>query len=75
MIGAAIVELAVGTLHIVLLAGKDFRQWELPMLNTFKEIAWHFGKASITLQGRKGWERQLNKFGFKRDGDRLRLIL
>ncbi len=75
MIGAALVELAVGTLHIVLLAGDRFKDWELPMLNTFKEIAMHFNKASITLQGRKGWLRQLAKFGFKQDGDRLRLIL
>ena len=75
MIGAAIVEMAVGVLHIVLLSGEHYKRWEQQMLNTFKEIAFHFGKSSITLQGRKGWQRQLRKFGFKPDGDRLRLKL
>ena len=60
-------------LHICQMTGK---MEDVPeILETVETIGKELGKEYISLQGRKGWLRVLDKFGFKRHDNEMRLAI
>lgn len=56
---------AVRMLNVDMLGGEDFIRWEAIMHEALAAFAKSNQCAGMELVGRKGWERQLNKFGWK----------
>lgn len=51
--------------HILACGGEQIDSWLADILKTIKTIAKEQGCKRVSLTGRKGWERKLNKDGFK----------
>lgn len=61
------------TLYVAQMSGK---MADIPyILETVKEVAHNNGMTQIIIDGRKGWQRVLKKYGFMPEGKRLRLSL
>ena len=55
-------------LNMFLAGGKKLKEWEEEVVDTVYNIAKEQGADSIYLQGRDGWVRTLNKYGYKKIG-------
>lgn len=55
-------------LNIFLCAGKNFDEWAEESITIVNQLAVEQGLDSISIQGRQGWERKLNPFGFEKIG-------
>jgi len=52
-------------LHVVTTAGENSNAWLPALIDKFREIAVTEGCARVTMSGRPGWTKKVNKFGFK----------
>ena len=60
-------------LHITATAGGEADEWMPVLFDAVKEICAAESCDAITLQGRPGWARKLNRFGFKTELVSMRL--
>ncbi len=52
-------------LHVVTTAGDNSNAWLPALIAKFEAIATTEGCAKVTMSGRPGWTKKVNKFGFK----------
>lgn len=63
-IGAAVIRILDGNLHVVAVGGKMERGWLEHFVDWLVSMAHFFGHPAVTLGGRKGWQRRLKPLGF-----------
>ena len=63
--GAAILQRDANWLHMVSLGGKGFLKQIPDLMPVWRDIATATGCEGLSLKGRKGWARVLEKYGFK----------
>lgn len=65
-IGAAVIRILDGNLHVAALGGKNLPQGWLPeFVEWLRSLAQFFGHPYVTMAGRKGWKRRLEPLGWK----------
>ncbi len=52
-------------LHVVTTAGENSNDWLPALIDKFREIAATESCQRVTMSGRPGWTKKVNKFGFK----------
>lgn len=70
LLSATVVQLFKATtgervLHVVTTAGENSNVWLPALIEKFAEISKAEGCAKVTMTGRPGWAKKINKFGFK----------
>jgi hypothetical protein len=71
-------ELPDGTAQFYTVGGSRMTEWMPVLLPQFAEMARASGMRALRLDGRKGWERQMARYGFrtiKRDGSTVMMDL
>lgn len=65
-IGAAVIRILDGNLHVVALGGRNLPPGWLPeFVDWLRSLAQFFGHPYVTMAGRKGWKRRLEPLGFR----------
>jgi hypothetical protein len=69
--GVALLERDGPWCHATTLAGDHLLEHMPQLIQTWLEIAYHTGCTGISLRGRKGWDRVLAPYGFRKNGNNL----
>jgi len=69
--GVALLERDGPWCHATTLAGDHLIEHMPQLIQTWLGIAYHMGCTGISLCGRKGWERVLAPYGFRKNGSNL----
>ena len=69
------VELSDDSVHVTMVAGQDVHRWLGQLVEVVTGLAESQGRARITTRGRRGWDRLLAPYGFRREGDELNKVV
>ena len=75
VLGVCVLQNCGDYLHVLSVGGRGIIEDIGTWFKWWARIARHLGFKALSLNGRKGWEKVLSPFGFKRNGNNVEVVL